>query len=919
MFKKIRLLLFTSILLVAFTYGSTFAETLISEKTKSQVVSEGVTLENIARFTSNGWLNINVLRVDLTNPYINIDTMFDKNGSSIRQTTQDMVKDYDAVAGVNGDFFSAKKNSNLAHAIGPLVQNGKIITTPASKENKNIFAVFSLTKNKLPLINYWSKTAKATAPNGSSMDIYDINKFGWFEYLYMYDRNWGPKTIGKSDVFKNIVEMVVVNNKVKSFSVGSGPINIPENGYVLAGDYNAGKFLTDNFKIGDTVKVDIKTNPTWKSLKMAIGGGSILVKNGKIPSSFSLSEENEVAPCTSLGITKNNKEIILVTVDGRQIISKGLDAYSMAKLMVELGAYNAIQFDGGGSTTMVSKTAYNPEVKVINSYSDPSQRAVSNAVAIFSNPPKGTLKEMKIETIDTNVFLNASRIFTVLGTDTYYNPISVNIDDVKWQCEGVKGKFVKNTFYPSSTGTGKITASIGNVKSSIEINVLDTPVELKINNTNFPLSKEPQWLAVDGIDKNGYAAFISSDDLTFNNKDIFNITNNYIRSSNEKPGIVKVSFGNVYTYFSISSPNSVLNTFDKETDSFWGYPSTVTGSYKLTSEIAKEGSSGKLQFDFNNTEDTKAAYIRFGKNTTLNSNPEKMGIWVYSKENYPYSLKMEFTDSNGQVQRATFANSINWTGWRENTLKFDENTSFPITINKIYIVDTTNKKGTGTVYFDNLKAYYSGNGIIKLPKSKIIPDYQNKTSALKGTKNSYNISVFGDISTSNQQIISKINSSSNKASYSIYLGKMVEGLNEPPSSNNMFFISDYKNSKIINIKANGTKPSIRKNDYNQWIKLLDTLKSNDKDNIFINLDCSLDSFYDIYEANLFKETLNNYVKTNKKNVWVLYPSNKNISTNENGVKYIGVKKCSSKISDRQYLSITVNEKDTTYKFKRIGL
>jgi hypothetical protein len=93
-------------------------------------------------------------------------------------------------------------------------------------------------------------------------------------------------------------------------------------------------------------------------------------------------------PLTAIGVTASNK-LLLMTVDGRQPgFSEGITVIELANLMKNTyGATNAIQLDGGGSTTMVANF-YNDafSAQVLNSYSDPSDRSVGSNLAVFALP-----------------------------------------------------------------------------------------------------------------------------------------------------------------------------------------------------------------------------------------------------------------------------------------------------------------------------------------------------------------------------------------------------------------------------------------------------------------------------------------------------------------------------------------------------
>ncbi|HEX9973614.1 MAG TPA: phosphodiester glycosidase family protein, partial [bacterium] len=96
----------------------------------------------------------------------------------------------------------------------------------------------------------------------------------------------------------------------------------------------------------------------YEKLLIGIGGGPTLVKNGSV----AISHDEEVFwdsgvgystqnPRTAVGFTNENHAIMLV-VDGRQIASEGVTLPDLAQIMVNLGCFEAMNLDGGGSTQM---------------------------------------------------------------------------------------------------------------------------------------------------------------------------------------------------------------------------------------------------------------------------------------------------------------------------------------------------------------------------------------------------------------------------------------------------------------------------------------------------------------------------------------------------------------------------------------
>jgi hypothetical protein len=135
--------------------------------------------------------------------------------------------------------------------------------------------------------------------------------------------------------------------------------------------------------------------PEWNQVRHAIGGRLRLLKNGKInetleemhnaekrhtpgkrSSVLNLSHE----PRTALGY--NADTLFLVVADGRQPkYSTGLTLYELASILTELGATEAINLDGGSSSTFVVNDA------VINKPSGQQERDVLNAVFITTDVP----------------------------------------------------------------------------------------------------------------------------------------------------------------------------------------------------------------------------------------------------------------------------------------------------------------------------------------------------------------------------------------------------------------------------------------------------------------------------------------------------------------------------------------------------
>jgi len=88
----------------------------------------------------------------------------------------------------------------------------------------------------------------------------------------------------------------------------------------------------------------------------AISGNIFLVREGK-RGPEPVPERNTLEPRTAIGFDKEGTKLFLVVVDGRQPrYSEGMDYDELIQVLVDHGAYSAINLDGGGSTALVVET-----------------------------------------------------------------------------------------------------------------------------------------------------------------------------------------------------------------------------------------------------------------------------------------------------------------------------------------------------------------------------------------------------------------------------------------------------------------------------------------------------------------------------------------------------------------------------------
>ncbi len=124
----------------------------------------------------------------------------------------------------------------------------------------------------------------------------------------------------------------------------------------------------------------------WRGIVEAIGGGPNLVSNGSVNVTydeevfFESGVESALAqPRSAIGYTASG-DLIMLVVDGRQASSVGVTLPQLANIMIGLGCVEAMNLDGGGSSTLVA------DGTVINSPSDGSERHIPTAFAVLPAP-----------------------------------------------------------------------------------------------------------------------------------------------------------------------------------------------------------------------------------------------------------------------------------------------------------------------------------------------------------------------------------------------------------------------------------------------------------------------------------------------------------------------------------------------------
>lgn len=963
--KLLANLITAALILMPATAANAYAAeaNVIHEETEKQTITQGVTLENIVRFTKEGWYNIHVLKVDLSNQYISVDTLTNTESVGKTATTKKLATQRNAVAAVNASFYTSSGSGN-GFPVGAIVQSSDILAA-YSGFNKygNVMASFSISNLNEVLLDYWRVDMSLTSQRGSKVAVEQYNVANKAKYtdISVFDRKWGKTAVGSSADMPDLFQMVVENGIVTQFLTAQPAATIPEKGFVAVTRAEGAKKLQQAFSIGDNVAMNIGSTPDWTKMKLSISGSSILVKDGVIPETFSFTAPDVMikSPKTAIGSSKDGKTLYYVTVDGRQTASIGLTQKDMALFMQKIGAHNAINMDGGGSTTMVARPLGSRDVKVMNKPSDGTTRNVLIGLGVFTSAPKAPLAGLIVETTDRYMFTNTTRAFTVKGFDKFNNPIEVDSSTVKWSVSGVKGTFKGNIFTPVTFGEGKVTAKIGEISASKNISVLSKPVVIMLNSDSINLAAgKTKTFSIKGVNPRGYIATIEPSDLKWkvSNK-IGSFTDGIFTANAGGAGFIDASFGAAHAYCTVSVSEdkvSVIDNFETEKGSFLSYPESIQGAYTLSSEQKVSGrSSGKLVYDFTTSTDvTRAAYLVLPDGGyVLNEGTSKIGLQVYNDHENSGWLRAEIIDANGNKQVVDLTKTMDWTGWKY--IEAPIELKMPAKLTRLYQVLVNPEAGeqlsdAGYLYFDDLtvtsSGYPSTEGL-EIPVNTPFPDEANKAVSFgKATSDSFRFGVLGQSRKPKDAIeknLAKIFASkvtkyleagiivgdgSHESITSLIKKKTViathtVNLKSTKAVDYSYSVTDIKNSRFFKLDARNN--GLRSSDTEQWHQFQKDLNSFKGKNVFIFLEDSPETFKDKLELALLKDTITDYRLDTLRNVWVFYHGDKNESYMEKGVRYIetagyevsGLK--SGKTGAARYVLVTVKGNVVTYIYKEI--
>ena len=426
----------------------------------------GVTYEKTVEFTPHGAVVIHVLtapRPGDQNGLYQLAPVLAKGtvlGGKERVTQLEKdVSNQATVAGINGDLFSATDG----HPAGIFMQGGLLLHPPLSTRSSiGVDSAGALHVDRVKFFGTWRGTGQRRPLNG----LNEVPKAG---EVILFTPAFGARTPvvpGAAEVvlqpFPAAAPNVDLAATVTATAVGGGTAIPPGGAVVMAAGATLAAALQAEAPVGTPLTTRLILQPAWTGVVSALGGGPVLVKNGKPVfrslEDFTNDQISQRDPRAGVGQLADGR-IILVAVDGNQPgYSVGLTSFELAQTLVRLGAVTASAVDSGGSVTVAF------DGQLLNHPSDPGgERLVKEALLIqyygvYAAPPplalvngdpgKGT------QPLSYKIVRPSKVTAQLIGPDNVPRPLETNV-----QHDPGSYPFTYSTFDVEGTWHWNVTAT----------------------------------------------------------------------------------------------------------------------------------------------------------------------------------------------------------------------------------------------------------------------------------------------------------------------------------------------------------------------------------------------------------------------------------------------------------------------------
>ncbi|MEU8633393.1 phosphodiester glycosidase family protein [Amycolatopsis sp. NPDC048633] len=666
-------------------------------------VAPGLNLTQFDRFDPAGWIRGDTLAVDLGSKVVK-PTYLSPGTVSARTPLSQQVARTGAVAGVNGDFFDI--NATGA-PIGVGIDHGQLQTAPAAGHN---YTAAVTDEGKARLASVFLE-ATVTLPGGTvratnfNSPVLDRDAIG------VYTPLWGASGRRTSVAgAQRVVEVELRDGVVTQVR------DVPADGPIAAGTTlllarEAGADALASLKPGDPVGVTYAPRSDAGKIAVAVGGNEVLLRDGVVQPV----DDVAMHPRTAVGFSADGKRLWLATVDGRQADSRGMTELELARHLKSLGADDAINLDGGGSSTLLARNEGEAAPSIRNAPSDGGERLVPNGIGFATVPGSGKLTAFSpvpaVATGDANrVLTGLTRHLVADGHDETGAAVAA---DPRWSTSDPRRATVtRGVVTGHGAGGVDVVARAGRASGKTALSVLGKPVRLGTSTEQVALSGvgAKSTFEVYGYDADGYGTWLEPDDVKLGydhsvvrvepSGDGYEVT---ALTASGASAITATAAGlTTHLATSVGTVPQVASPLDGPAG--WAatvFPAVVGAA--LSAAPGRDGGQGlALDYRLTGTTATRAAYVTPSAALPVPPGTQKAGLWVNGDGKGAW-LRAELRDAANVASIVDLSLSVDWTGWRYVTAAIPAGLPDGQRLARFYAVENVpDQQYEGHLVFDDL-------------------------------------------------------------------------------------------------------------------------------------------------------------------------------------------------------------------------
>lgn len=712
---------------------------IVTERTE-RLVAPGLELTEFARMSADGWLSGEVLVAHLGAEggprvgYLGPDAV------AGNATVSEMAAGEGAVAAVNGDFFDI---NNSGAALGVGVDDGTLLKSATPGREKAVAFDSSGMGRLAELFLTGTVTVAGQELAVDGFNVTGVPAGG----VAVYDAAWGdftrtrPLAAGEEGVEVRVRLDDPQATTGTVVSVGApGEGRLPDDVRAVVARPGAAADALSALAPGDAAGLTYGLRDDAGEVATAIGGDpdDWLLDDGEVTtatSSFATTRH----PRTAIGFDESGSTAYLVVVDGRQAHSTGASLAELGGLLKQLGADDALNLDGGGSSTMVARVPGDEGTSVRNQPSDGQERLDANGLGLFAAAGSGQVHAYDVRAVVPTGDAPASdalRVFpglhrTLVGKGYDETRAAVDTAPAEWTTTDAAVADVSR----ADDGTGVVaggepgTATVraatpaddGVATGTADVTVLGEPVRLSVPEPVVTLAdaEATASLTVVGHDADGFSAPVEARDVEVAGGQGVaalepaadgSFTVSALAGSGAATFTLTAGDLSVDVAVAVSLDEKVVADFADAAD--WTSAHARAPGGTVEPAEGHDGAAGlRMTYDFTQSTATRGQYaVVPGGGREIPGQPRAVTMWVHGDGNGAW-LRLQVQQGDGVVTNLD-GPEVSWEGWRKVEFAVPEGVQYPLVIQRVRALEI------------RAAAQYTGELVLSDVRALVPPDVE---------------------------------------------------------------------------------------------------------------------------------------------------------------------------------------------------